>query len=98
MIGQPIVTGAYIPPREPERCPKCNKPEDIKEVCKNCGYEYPEDEENFTGVDYLVGASLLIGNIYIIVTLLCWVTSDNHYTLLGIIQSQFQWLIRLRIW
>lgn len=30
---------------ERPRCPKCEKLENIKEVCKNCGYEYLEEEQ-----------------------------------------------------
>jgi hypothetical protein len=30
----------FISPEEPEKCPECQKEEDIKEVCRHCGYEY----------------------------------------------------------
>lgn len=39
------ITPIIIPvSSEPERCPKCGKTEDRREVCGHCGYEYPESD------------------------------------------------------
>lgn len=27
-----------------DKCPQCGKTENIKMICENCGYEYPEEE------------------------------------------------------
>ena len=38
----------FIPVRtsqpEPKKCPQCDKPEDIKKVCRHCSYEYKETD------------------------------------------------------
>lgn len=59
-------------PHEPEKCPHCKQLEDIKTVCGNCGYEYPEDDyEPWSGrkclaviVGWVVGLDLVIALLH----------------------------------
>ena|SRR3990167_3531748 len=34
----------YAVHHEPSKCPKCKGPENIKNVCRGCGYEYEYEE------------------------------------------------------
>lgn len=47
--GQIMPMPIFIPRGEEEvkKCPKCKKGEDIKEVCKHCGYVYKESKESY---------------------------------------------------
>jgi hypothetical protein len=50
LIMMPNGTGGFIPiftgNSEPATCPHCHKEEDIKRVCRNCNYEYPQGESS----------------------------------------------------
>ena len=81
---------------EPDKCPKCEKEEDIKQVCRHCGYEYEEDGESVWFILGVIGSFILI--IYILVTLTNWFTALDGATLFEVIKNQWEWVTELRIW
>ena len=50
---------------EPDRCPKCDRIENIKEVCAHCGYEYKE--EPMTWFERILGFAMLIVGLIVAV-------------------------------
>lgn len=41
---------------EPDRCPKCMRPEDVKQMCRYCQYEYVEED----GMPVIFGWLILV--------------------------------------
>ncbi len=92
-----MITPVIIPYRsEPCKCPKCKKEEDIKQVCKNCSYEYPE-EEGGGFIGFLIITFILIIT-YLFVTMLFWLSDLDHRSLFEIVGSQIKWFSELRVW
>lgn len=61
---------SYIPPpSQPARCPHCLMAEDTKTLCRHCGYEYPETDDNFNKIAAWCGLLALIaaviGGVYL---------------------------------
>jgi uncharacterized protein (DUF983 family) len=84
---------------EPEKCPECHKTEDIKEVCRHCGYEYKEDEGCFSIVVFIIViVVILVFATWVIWTLSDWLCSSYPTTLLETLKSQWEWLRSIRIW
>ncbi|MDP2816308.1 MAG: hypothetical protein Q8O19_06480 [Rectinemataceae bacterium] len=85
---------------EPDRCPKCDRPENVKEVCKHCGYEYPE--ENSPDLRWYEIA-LIVGVVsfatYAILTFGYWMVGGDwgkpDPTLVEVLESQWQWIKEL---
>ena len=83
---------------EPDRCPKCNKLEDIKSVCRNCGYEYTCDDESSSNVFIVI--AFLVFMVWIVGTMYAWIFTNkpypaeygDHQTLLGVLQFQWSWI------
>lgn len=48
----PIITPILVRPPEPERCPNCERLEDIAQICKHCKFEYPEEDNDGGGKIY----------------------------------------------
>jgi hypothetical protein len=86
----------YLPDAEPSRCPKCKKEEDKKEVCRHCGYEYPE--EKLSGKSIALGLSIIIFALWVFITLLCWLVTSSENSLLKILVIQYEWITSLRLW
>ncbi len=65
---------------ESEKCPKCHKEENIQQVCKHCGYVYPEEEyENpFSWWQWIIIVLLLIILIDILCVIFYWLFQDIH--------------------
>lgn len=84
---------------EEDKCPNCGKPEDIKQVCKHCGHEYPEDDEDdegggwstFFGVIIFIAVIIVI--CWIFLTFIVWIAGDD--TLVNVIKSQYHWFVNL---
>lgn len=84
-------------PREPEKCPKCHKPEDIKQTCRNCGYEYPEETAAWYET-VLIIILILIGFVVFIVIFFIfmdWIMGEQG--LVDIIRDKLTWWHNKRI-
>lgn len=98
ILPPPYIPSMYCSSPPPE-CPECHRPEDIKEVCRNCGYEYSEGEGMALWKILLMLIFIVILVLWFLITLSDFVfTNYEHYTLSQIIGSQWQWLSSLRIW
>lgn len=90
---------------EVDRCPNCNKEENIVQVCKHCKYVYPE--EKFTDVTEphwfvkSVALVVFIAIIWIIITIMGWLIEcrmGHNLTLVGAFTNQWHFICNLRIW
>lgn len=84
-------------PMEDERCPNCDREENIIEVCGHCGHKY--EEEEFEGSVFGVVAKILLVVIvfcWLLITLTIWVFSNEP--LLDILISQWDAITSLRLW
>ncbi|MFA5307416.1 MAG: hypothetical protein WC365_08265 [Candidatus Babeliales bacterium] len=82
------IPGTEIPmlPKSNPTCPKCHKKENIKSVCRECGYEYPEEaDEPYTVKDYLSIALMVIVGLLGSTGLAYFITHDPN-------ESFCQWL------
>lgn len=81
---------------DPDRCPKCNNVENIKEVCANCGYEYKNNGASslLYGIIYIVS---VVFAVWFLITLADWLIAGNE-SLLETIQGQWKFLKSRRIW
>ena len=89
---------------EPDRCPKCGKEEDVKQVCKNCGYEYPE-EEGAPWWQWLIFIGLILLGLTILGIIIGWLAgafNDDYYgekkSLVQCFGVVWQWIRSLKIW
>jgi len=82
------------------RCPKCYKPENIVEMCRNCGHLY--DREPMTAKDaWIVGAmigGMILIVVWIAITGVNWLGGYEQKTLLEVLRDEWEWLTKLRIW
>lgn len=62
MIYTPIIIH-----KEPAKCPKCDRPEDIKEVCAHCGHEY-RCEGHWLNSWLLIPFCIMVAIVFISVT------------------------------
>jgi hypothetical protein len=91
----PIIIHTY---KESERCPQCKHEEDIKRVCRNCGHEYTdEDDEKMTWKEVVVIWAALLGGLWLLITVIGWLVGYKP-SLVEILKCQLQWLKSLRIW
>lgn len=86
--GQPVV--AIINTPEPETCPNCGKPENIKRVCRHCNYEYLEAKRSFWfrfifAIEAVLGVAFFF---WLIVTCFNWLMDGTP--LLEVLKSQWQ--------
>jgi len=101
MTYTPVPLPIIIPTEsEPDVCPECGRSEDIKRVCRHCGYEYPESSEDFRWYHILAGIVFIL----LAVVLFCWILwtliewlswSDS---LVDVLKDQWEWLKSIRIW
>lgn len=77
---------------EPPKCPHCHKSENKKVVCRNCGYEYPEEGSGCFGPIVIIAIVLFC--IYLLVTLAMWAFPfpGTNPTLVEVFISQWEWL------
>lgn len=94
---------AMIP--DPVKCPWCNNDENTKLVCRNCGHEYvDEDDEPTTFLDNVIIAIIVIFFISlfftIVFTFFNWIGGNDHFTLIDAIKESYHWWGKLlnRIW
>lgn len=86
----------FINHREP-KCPECGEPENIKQTCRHCGYEYDEDNElNFKDVLFIMFAVIVF--VWAIITLMMWFAERENTSLIGLIIAQIKAVMELRIW
>lgn len=87
-----------VPKTEEPKCPKCGREEDTIEVCRNCGYEYPD--EYYTFCDHLFDALkallFILGFLWISVTFLQWLVISDEHRLIPVICSQLEWIKEIR--
>jgi len=80
----------------PPKCPECGKEENIKQICKHCGYEYPEEEIN--GFMTFLGIVLII---WLILTIAWWIADNSSLgekrSLWEIIKVEFEFITSLKI-
>lgn len=83
--------------KEPERCPKCHRVENIKEVCAECGYEYEQGDQSdsfmsivFTTLAMIVAMAIAF---WFGVTLMRWLSGTP---LFRVLETQWQWLTSLK--
>lgn len=95
-------TSSHTSSDEPDRCPKCGKEEDIKQVCKHCGYEYEETDNDLSGWSIVFGTLSFIGiGIWLAITIYVWIAesgASNPSTLIDVLVSQYDFVSRLRVW
>lgn len=93
----PIITPVYIPYNTtPSLCPKCHKDEDIKEVCKHCGYEYQEEKTSGGVIFFCICIICLF--LWAIGTIFNWIAFNwNQESLFEIIGNQFKYITSLRV-
>jgi len=78
-----------------EHCPQCRIKEDKKVVCRNCGFEY-KNENNLTSFEKFLVFLFFVFFSWFFVTLLYWLIEEP--CLLDVLQSQWQWVLSKRIW
>jgi hypothetical protein len=92
-----------IPDKDPDVCPQCGKEEDIKAVCKHCGYEYPDEEDSGSSFpEWLIIPIALVG-AWLVLTVGFWVLENaGEYgsapTFVEVLKSQWAVITQLRIW
>lgn len=81
---------------EVARCPECQHIEDKKTVCKNCGHEYREQEEDSSELkNVLIFISIAIVVIWVMATVIRWIMppiGNPNKTLVDTIGSQWQFI------
>jgi hypothetical protein len=84
----------------PSTCPECGKVEDIKRVCRHCGYEY-KDCDPTTFRDWL-GVFVVVVVIWAGITVLIWLlqTGTERYpaTLVRCFECQWEFIKSLKVW
>jgi hypothetical protein len=62
---------------QPDKCPKCNKDEEIKEVCAHCGYEYPEKKSST--ILAIILLLFAIGTLILFLMFIDWGLFNSRY-------------------
>ncbi len=88
-----------IIPATPPHCPSCGDLESTKTVCRHCGYEYKNDESWLSIIGVLLTILAIIAVLgWFGFTILSWVAGYEPTTLLKVLQGQWHWLTKLRLW
>ena len=104
MTTMPPPMPIIIHDEEEEKCPKCGKPEERKEVCSHCGYEY--EEEDCSSWDSISVLLIILFCIWFVITLIVWLVQSSgvpadsmeRVTLLNILKAQWGFISKLRLW
>ena len=80
-----------------ESCPGCGKDEDIKQVCRHCGYEYKNEWSQLSLVEKIVAILGVIIILWLIFTIVTWLFFADD-SLFEIIKSQYEHIKELRIY
>lgn len=83
---------------EPDRCPKCERIEDIKMVCRKCGYEYPDEPERWYQSNWFFILTLIAATpilLWLFFTVLHWLVSET--SLQSVLKSQWEWFRGIRV-
>ena len=84
------------------RCPSCEKPEDIKEVCNHCGHEYKQEENKSSIIDFMFNALIVIIVFFILGNVVFWLLNNtingDDITLVEQFIKSFKTLWILRLW
>lgn len=96
----PILIPILIPigHSETPKCPKCKRNEDIKEVCRHCGYEYKHEPTNWYEKIIIAIVTILI--LWAIITVSLWLMGNligDNKTLWEQIKLEWEWLQSLRL-
>lgn len=88
----------FIRDSEPDKCPKCNREEDVVEVCRHCGHEYEYVDD--TRWYHVVGVLLmflfaLVVFLFVAVTIVDWLM--GHETLWEVFTGKIGWLFSKKI-
>jgi uncharacterized protein (DUF983 family) len=85
---------------ESNKCPKCKHEENVKSVCRSCGYEYTEytESDSVSKSEWVIFIITVIGGIWIALILMEWLFGFHNDSLVEILISQWRWLQNLRIW
>jgi len=90
-----IITPIFIPVSQSKsKCPHCHKDEDVKEVCRNCGYEY-KDDDNINFLDVVKIILFILFACWFIITIVLWLSpmyGQGNPTLWEVIKMQWQWI------
>jgi hypothetical protein len=80
-------------------CPECGHEEDVKQVCKHCGYEYSESGySKWTVIKWIL---IIILFLWVLCTAIIWIIGDIGYpqkpdpTLVQVIKNEYHWLVNL---
>lgn len=102
-MNNELPVGLLSTPSTPAKCPtcpKCKQNENTVEVCRTCGYEYPEDDDStWYDIARFVIISAII--IWFLTTVLAWVMNNSvgdHCTLVEMFVGQFNFIKGLRFW
>lgn len=91
---QPVIIPMSIQ-HEPDKCPNCKNPENIKQVCRNCGYEYKEDDE-LSRKEFLFCFLIVSIFFWVLATVTIWV-ADGNKSLLDMFINQFKYVSKLKM-
>lgn len=83
----------------PATCPSCNKREYIIEVCKHCGYVYPQ--EKLKWYETLITILIVCSICWAVITLICWLMSNmggDKLSLFETVKIQYTFVRKLRFW
>lgn len=94
MVNQ-IYNVPYGYHEDDSKCPKCGRPEEKVTVCKHCGYEYSSDDVGCGGC--IIFVIVCIISIWIIGTVIYWLSNNNTKSLLDVLIDQWNWIKELRI-
>lgn len=98
-----MIIAPFFVKSKPNKCPKCNKPEQIKEACSHCNYEYKDET---TLLEAIIGLSKCVIVLYIIITIIYWLSvnecgqdiwSTTRCSLLDVVKNQWDWLKGIKI-
>jgi NADH:ubiquinone oxidoreductase subunit C len=99
IIADTVIVPVFIPV-EDDKCPHCGKTENIKQVCRHCGYEYPEDENSFWF--NFIATFCVIYLFYSAITVIVWLMNlqfeNDHQTLTDVLRWQWNFIHQLRLW
>lgn len=97
MTYTPIIIPASV---IEDKCPKCNKDENIIEVCAHCGYEYKEEPTRW--YDWVVPLLVVVVGIWALCTVIVWIIDSTEYgdkrSLWEIIVMQWDFIKSLKMW
>ena len=62
------------------KCPECGKSEKIIEVCKHCGYEYEQDEEEYSWTKIILITIGILIVVWLLASIMAWAVDQDLNT------------------